>query len=210
MATTQEKVSLNLVVNKDTNKVLFAEAKKDFVDILCSFLTLPLGTIIRLVENESNMGPVTIGSLNSFYHSVEALDGGFRWRQGYNKQMLLRPRNTAEDFCKTLKVNIDDTPPRERFVYRGSFPECSQNGFVNDVATFVITDDLILMPKSVDYPRLAILQDLGIKGPFSLKEITVDVTKKKVLLLHPIIDCSFNSIFLLIFDINISYRYWIC
>jgi len=35
----EEQVSLKLVVNTETNKVLFAEASKDFVDILCSFLT---------------------------------------------------------------------------------------------------------------------------------------------------------------------------
>ncbi|KAG2404899.1 uncharacterized protein HKW66_Vig0245460 [Vigna angularis] len=190
MATTEAQVLLKLVVNKDTNKVLFAEAKKDLVDILCSFLTLPLGTIIRLVEYESNKGPVTIGSLNSLYHSVAALDDRNLWRQGYNKEMLLRPRNTAADFCNTLKVNIDDTPPRQTFVSPGSFSESSQNGFVHDVAIFVITDDLILMPKPVDYPRLAILRDLGIKGPFSLKEITVDVTKKKVL---DLLKCSLLS-----------------
>jgi len=58
MATTQEdvQVSLKLVVNKETNKVLFAEAEKDFVNVLCSLLTLPLGTITRLVENESIVG----------------------------------------------------------------------------------------------------------------------------------------------------------
>lgn len=37
-------VSLKLLVNTETNQVLFAEAGKDFVDILCGFLTLPLGT----------------------------------------------------------------------------------------------------------------------------------------------------------------------
>jgi len=199
MATTEAdvKVSLKLIVNKEIKKVLFAEAKKDFVDILCSFLTLPLGTIARLVENESNMGPLPIGSLNSLYHSVAALDSRCLWAQE-NKEMVLRPRNTAQDFCKTLKINIDDTHHTKRFFSTGSFFKCSENefnGFVNDATTFVITDDLILMPKSVDRTRLAQLQDLGIEGPISLKEMTVKVTKKKVLLLHLI---SLKHSFLLI------------
>ncbi|MCH90559.1 DUF674 family protein, partial [Trifolium medium] len=42
---TEEYVQLKLLINKESNKVLFAEAGKDFVDILCSFLTMPLGTI---------------------------------------------------------------------------------------------------------------------------------------------------------------------
>jgi len=196
-------VSLKLVVNKETNKVLFAEAEKDFVDVLCSFLTLPLGTIARLVENESTMGPVTIGSLNSLYHSVAALDNNFL----YHKQILLHPRYMAEDFCNSLKLNIDDTQPKIYFVCSGestyscdsicctsySYCRCgklrnrkaslksSPKGFVNDVATFVITDDLIVMPNSMDYSSFAHLQNSGIKYPCLLKEITVNVTRKKVL-----------------------------
>ncbi|MCI76672.1 DUF674 family protein, partial [Trifolium medium] len=36
---TEEHVSLKLLLNEKGDKVLFAEAGKDFVDILCSFLT---------------------------------------------------------------------------------------------------------------------------------------------------------------------------
>ncbi|MCI18299.1 hypothetical protein A2U01_0039453, partial [Trifolium medium] len=47
---TEELVSLKLLLNEKGNKVLFAEAGNDFVDVLFSFLTMPLGTIARLVE----------------------------------------------------------------------------------------------------------------------------------------------------------------
>jgi hypothetical protein len=47
--------------------VLFAEAGKDFVDVLISFLTLPLGTIARLVAKKCHMGPLKIASLSSLY-----------------------------------------------------------------------------------------------------------------------------------------------
>ncbi|XP_027903713.1 uncharacterized protein LOC114163607 [Vigna unguiculata] len=201
-------VSLKVVVNKETNKVLFAEAEKDFVDVLCSFLTLPLRTIARLVENESTMGPVTIGSLNSLYRSVAALDNNCLWQQE-DKKILLHPRNMAEDFCNSLKLNIDDTQPKIYFVCESisylcdsicctsnSYCRCgkprnqeaslksSLKGFVNDVATFVITDDLIVMPNSMDYSSFAHLQNSGIKHPCLLKEIIVNVTRKKVLHLH--------------------------
>jgi hypothetical protein len=46
-------------VEKGKNKVVYAEAGKDFVDALFSFLTFPLGTIARLVAKEdSNMEAV--------------------------------------------------------------------------------------------------------------------------------------------------------
>jgi len=56
--------------------VLFAEAGKDSVDILISLLTLPLGTIARLVAKKCDMGPLKIASLSSLklvdpYHISE-------------------------------------------------------------------------------------------------------------------------------------------
>jgi len=238
MATTPQAevgVPLKLVVNKETNKVLFAEARKDFVDVLFSFLTLPLGTIARLVGNESNIGPVKIGSLNSLYHSVAALDDNCLTAQAY-KERLLRPWNMAEDFCNTLKLNIDDTPLKQYFVCNNFcahtcsaimrctsnsvcscgravnqtvFLKSSANGFVNDDAIFVITDDLIVMPNSMDYLSFALVLKLGIKFPSSLKEITVNVTTKKVLHLHLISLIYTYFILVLLFHLIFEYQYFV-
>ncbi|PNX56665.1 hypothetical protein L195_g058319, partial [Trifolium pratense] len=108
---TEEEVTLKLLVNKDTNKVLFAEAGKEFVDALFSFLTFPLGTIARLVEKESSMGSLTIGCLNSLYHCVEDLEAEACLGTRMSKEMLLQPANSSECYCNTLKLNIDDTEP---------------------------------------------------------------------------------------------------
>jgi len=51
------------MVVKERSKVLYAEAGKDFVDVLFSFLTLPLGTIAVLVAKESNIEAVEFGSI---------------------------------------------------------------------------------------------------------------------------------------------------
>jgi len=192
---TDEHVSLKLVVNAETNKVYFAEAGKDFVDVLFSFMTLPLGTIARLIDKDSKMGPITLGSLNSLYHSVAHLDTQY-------KEMLLQPSNSAEDFCNTLKLNIDDTGPKKYFMCTHccsillSFTtlrkcRCANNltqevflkhfcnGFVKD-GVFIITDDLIVMPNSVDYATFSLFQNLGIRNPSSVKEMTINVTKEKV------------------------------
>jgi hypothetical protein len=117
---TEDNVQLKLLINEECNKVLFAEAGKDFVDILCSFLTLPLGTIARLVQKDSNMGQVTVGCLNSLYQSVADLDNGFL-RTDLIKEMLLYPKNSSEDYCSSLKLNIDDSPPTEYFICTGNY-----------------------------------------------------------------------------------------
>lgn len=199
---------LKLLVNKDTNKVLFAEAGKDFVDVLFSFLTLPLGTIARLVEKKSSMGPVSVGCLNKLYGSLRVFDKEYM-RMETTKEMLLQPKNSAENYCSNLKLNIDDTQPTKYFLctnFNGcSYPtylnlstnkKCgchyynysrsvslkySLDGFVKDGSSFVITDNLVVIPNSVQFTSLGLLQNLEITGASSVKEWTVTVTKDKVM-----------------------------
>ena len=45
-------VQVTLLRCKSTGRVLFLEAGKDFVDTLISFLTLPLGTVIKLILSQ--------------------------------------------------------------------------------------------------------------------------------------------------------------
>lgn len=91
----------------------FAEAGKDFVDILCSFLTLPLATFARLVQKESNMGTVTAGCLNSLYQGVENLDQQCLQTMT-NKELLLQP---SQSYSRTLKLNIDEyIEPKKYFI----------------------------------------------------------------------------------------------
>ncbi|GAU30288.1 hypothetical protein TSUD_385090 [Trifolium subterraneum] len=89
-------------------------AGKDFVDVLLSFLTLPLGTIARLVAKESNIEAVKFGSISSLYQSVKDLDQKYLWNPTC-KEMVLNPRNSMEGYCRKLRLNIDDTEPVEYF-----------------------------------------------------------------------------------------------
>ncbi|WVZ14424.1 hypothetical protein V8G54_011990 [Vigna mungo] len=107
---TEECITLKLIVLKEESKVIFAEAGKDFVDVLFSFLTLPLGTIARLVRKESKLQPSEVASFSSLYQSVENLDKEC-FSTDTCKEMLLCPRNSMEAYCRSLKINIDDTEP---------------------------------------------------------------------------------------------------
>ncbi|XP_058764027.1 uncharacterized protein LOC131637461 [Vicia villosa] len=204
---TEEPVLLKLLVDTETNKVVFAEAGKDFVDVLCSFLTLPLGTIARLIQKDSNIGPVKVGCLNSLYQSVSDLSKRYFLTKTH-KKMLLQPTNSSEDYCNSLRLNIDDTPPATYFLctipddsccgnglYTSSDNNCAggnplthsvflkhfHKGFVTSSASFVITDDLNVMPNSKHITSFGLLQNCGIKTTSSLKEMTFEVNKEKVL-----------------------------
>ncbi|WJX81931.1 hypothetical protein P8452_64751 [Trifolium repens] len=122
--------------------------------------------------------------------------------------MLLYPRNSSQDYCSSLILNIDDTEPTRYFMcsrlgdcqYRllSSFQnqrcECGSlldrpvlvqsdkvcEGFVKDSPTFIITDFLSVLPNSMD-TNFDLLKSFGIKSTSSLKEMTVSITEIQVL-----------------------------
>ncbi|KAL7086735.1 hypothetical protein ACP275_13G019200 [Erythranthe tilingii] len=120
--------SLKVYVNKQNTKVLFAEADRDFVEVLISFLTLPLGTIVRVLRKHygDDSAPV-FGSITSLYDGISKLDSVNFWTKGC-KEVLLNPiRSTFVDEYRNLKVDINDNQqPTESFTRCGS-PECGYN-----------------------------------------------------------------------------------
>ncbi|KAG5022579.1 hypothetical protein JHK82_018489 [Glycine max] len=155
-STQEEQISLKLLVYKKTNKVILAEAGKDFVDVLFCFLTMPLGTIARLVQT-SDLGPGGVGCLSSLYGSVTNL-------QDYDLLSAFKNEsfNCGDLLARSVSVKSDK-------VY---------NGFVKDVATFIVTDDLVVIPNAMD-SSFGVLQKFGVKSWSSIQEMTVNVTKKK-------------------------------
>lgn len=113
----EAEVSLKVVIDRVKKKVVFAEAGSDFVDILFSFLTLPMGTIVRRLANYSDPShrKVNIGGFNNLYESVINLDAMY-FATKKCKDMLLNTRNSAEVQCQNLKINIDDMKPIQYFI----------------------------------------------------------------------------------------------
>ena len=79
------KMKLKLVVDTKAKKVLFAEAGKDFIDILiclpshilmCDLFSFPVSTAVRLLK-EKNM----VGFLGDLYGSIENLPDAY-WDGG--------------------------------------------------------------------------------------------------------------------------------
>ncbi|KAH0461698.1 hypothetical protein IEQ34_009273 [Dendrobium chrysotoxum] len=69
MANLNSKITLKLLIDARSDKVLFGEAGKDFVDFMFSLLTLPLGSVIKLLSPST-----MIGSIGKLYQSVENLN----------------------------------------------------------------------------------------------------------------------------------------
>lgn len=112
-------------------RVIAAEANKDFVDILFSFLTFPIGTIIRLTKNNNQPMPMTSTCINNVYKSVENIDVNHLYTENC-KSMLLNPRNPCIEDCFKLKVKIDDSVSNKYF--KCSNENCSRKSWLVNVS----------------------------------------------------------------------------
>ncbi|KAK9700043.1 hypothetical protein RND81_08G213500 [Saponaria officinalis] len=85
--TNEKTVSLKLMINKRANKVAFAEAGQEFLDMIHRIMSLPLSTFTRLLSANGMGGPLnSISNLN------------FESGEGANSE--LKPRTTPEERVK--------------------------------------------------------------------------------------------------------------
>ncbi|XP_048323907.2 uncharacterized protein LOC107410943 isoform X2 [Ziziphus jujuba] len=190
MANKQEDniISLVVLVDKEKKRVIFAESDDDLVDTLFSFMTIPVGTIIRLSSDKS---AVKIGCINNLFKSVENIDDKHFHSRAF-KQMLLSPRNNAESHCSKLKLKIDQQTTRyfrcsettcfellshyegclcrcgglmdaEVSIRKGESKTLDKDGgvFVKGMSRFIISDDLQVMSMSTA-ASLSLVSKLGI------------------------------------------------
>ncbi|CAN6340247.1 unnamed protein product [Urochloa humidicola] len=90
------KISLKLLVNAKTKKVLFAEAGKEFVDFVFSLLTLPIGAVAKLVS-----AGTMHGSVGRLYQSVEHIGVSYL-QPGTDRSDLLQPKVLHPDARELL------------------------------------------------------------------------------------------------------------
>ncbi|XP_010232911.1 uncharacterized protein LOC104582979 [Brachypodium distachyon] len=85
MASTEKTttLSLKLLVDSKAQRVLYAEAGKDVVDFLFSLLTLPVGTVVKLLTADS-----MVGCVGNLYGSVDKLDTIYICRKDAKKSLL--------------------------------------------------------------------------------------------------------------------------
>ncbi|RWR83861.1 hypothetical protein CKAN_01263500 [Cinnamomum micranthum f. kanehirae] len=200
MAAKQMSMSLTLLVDKERKRVIYAESGKDFVETLLSFLTMPLGTVIKLSGKQSNMG-----SLTMLYQSLEDLDLEFLSTKSC-KDMLLHPKSSAVELYKNLHplVDIGATKPTQYYICSSTVEntQCccgktmgweisvkkdedvdadGRDGvFVKGKMRFMIRDDLQVSVVSSS-TFFAVLREFGISDASVLEERNVNVGEEEVL-----------------------------
>ncbi|KAK1355394.1 Tyramine N-feruloyltransferase [Heracleum sosnowskyi] len=89
------KISLKLLVDRNAKRVIFGEAGKEFVDFLFHFLSLPVGTVVKLLSKD-NM----VGSLGKIYESIEAMHANYL-EPNLNKDHVLNPKISSSPLADT-------------------------------------------------------------------------------------------------------------
>ncbi|KAI7743917.1 hypothetical protein M8C21_032028 [Ambrosia artemisiifolia] len=113
--TNEAKISIKVFIDNVKKRVVYAEADHSFVDILFSLVTLPLGTIVKMLGKHSDTKFEALGSLNNLYQSLQDFPESY-FATEECKFMLLNPRSLSYDLCKNLKLTIDDTKPVKYFI----------------------------------------------------------------------------------------------
>lgn len=198
MTTSEEtKLSMKLLIDTTARKVLFAEAEKDCVDFLFHILSLPVGTVTRLLKEKE----MKCGCLPNLYESVENLNDKYI-QSNQCKDILLKPKSSVGNISSVPFLLLNDVPTPERSFYCCSSnichftvsddpsalcPTCcysmsskltyvappvskeaeaATRGFVKDVMTYMVTDDLVVKPMST-------ISSIALLNKFSVRDIAV-------------------------------------
>lgn len=190
------KLSLKLLIDNNFNKVVFAEAGKEFVDFLFGYLQVPIGSIIGLLSKHDLVG---LGSLSRVYESIENLDPSFLQSKA-SKDSLLRPKPTFSSNTHTPQLLLNFVPPTPSTpsfafsppqstpgfgfaqVPKAPSTEEKETGYVRDVVTYMVMDDLTVKPMST-ISGVTLLTNLYVKDVSSLREKMVELDEKKVILI---------------------------
>lgn len=207
MATTSTtNVTLKLLIDTKGHKVLYAEAGKEFVDFLFTIMSLPVGTVIRLLTKD-----IMVGSLGKLYESIENI-GDIYMLPHRNKDTLLKPKAQIGSGDVSLLLANDESMAKKAYMCanyhryvaddpRAVCPQCKFHtstevpyvalqattdgssgggrGYVKDVVTYMIMDNLEVKPMST-ISCITMLNKFNVKEVGSLEEKVVQLGMDEV------------------------------
>nr|XP_048326395.1 uncharacterized protein LOC125421424 [Ziziphus jujuba var. spinosa] len=198
---TTSSVNLKLVIDSRGQRVLFAETGKDFVDFLSTLMSLPVGTVketllnpkapafngenpIPLLLPNNNIGHEHAGK-NMYVCSYIST-----YKHPYGGSGHLYVAHDSEAICPQCKnrmsvaVNnvVGGKKIGENELHATSSSSSSsssscgsgEGGFVKDVVTYLVMDDLEVSPMST-ISSIAILNKFNVKEVDTLKEKMVSI-----------------------------------
>ncbi|XP_020271463.1 uncharacterized protein LOC109846627 [Asparagus officinalis] len=147
---------LKLVIDRKTNKFLFAEAGTEVVDFLFSLLSLPLGSIIKLITKEKLMNTLFFTGTSSTPTPTPT-----------NGRKVYRCPNScassADVYAARCSCGLQMTAE-----------VVSMAVIVKGMVTYTVMDDLTITPMSA-FSSITMLAKFDVKDVGSLEERTVNL-----------------------------------
>ena len=199
MPMASSKMSLKLFIDKRSNRVLFAEASKEFIDFLFNILLLLVGTLITLLKQD-----IMLGSLGNIHDSIINLSLAYLEP---NKDSRLKPnvRISGDTVVPLRFSNILSSIDRK--FYDTKYPSCGSryssmrsklkfcppNGVKK--APCLVMNDLEVKPLST-VSVITLLNKFHLKKDGDLREKVVDLGMDEVCVYIYIYICQFFHHFL--------------
>ncbi|XP_057734809.1 uncharacterized protein LOC130950316 [Arachis stenosperma] len=205
---TKTSLSMKLLIDTKGKKVLFAEASKEVVDFLFTFLQLPLAIVVKLLTKED-----AVGCLGNLYSSVENLNHIYM-QPNLSKDLLLRPTvlgptspsisgllpsaagmitpklyGCNNSNCKTISdvynslcgtcTNYPYHNMTKETTYIKGRAYNNNNGFVKEAVSYMIMDDLVIKPISTISSITMLNNQFNGKNVAILKDAVVQLGMKE-------------------------------
>ncbi|XP_044508889.1 uncharacterized protein LOC123227834 [Mangifera indica] len=187
-----KKFKLKLPVDNEAKKVLFAEAGKEIADFLIYLLSLPVGTVARLLEKKS-----MVGCLGNLYQSIKERRNVYKCAYSSNSNVAENPKIVCPSCNRQMTREVPYLTASSKSVGT-STAAVGEGGFVKGVVTYVIMDNLVLKPMST-ISSIALLNKFNVKDVRSLEKKVVDFgVEEGVKLLKASLECRniLTSVFL--------------
>ncbi|OMP02652.1 hypothetical protein COLO4_10933 [Corchorus olitorius] len=194
-------VSLKLVIDTKGKRVVYAEAGKDFVDFVFNILSLPVGTVTSLLPKQDMagcLGDLYEGLVNLSGSYIEptnkdALLKPILCCYASSLSLLLPNMESKSTYlyscCRSnCQLNVSNDP-KSYCSYCGNFrslrlnfaketkrvsPDNNEGGFVKEVATYMIMDNLVVKPMAAA-SIISLLNEFNVQD-VAWSEIAEDVS----------------------------------
>ncbi|XP_057734799.1 uncharacterized protein LOC130950308 [Arachis stenosperma] len=202
-STKTNNLSMKLLIDTKAKKVLFAEASKEVVDFLFTLLQLPLATVVKLLTKEDAVGCLgnlysSVENLNHIYMQPNlskdlllnpTILGSSPSISGFlpSASGMITPKlygcnnsncNTISDVCysrcPTCTTSYMSKEMTTYFKGRAA-TAANNNGFVKEVTTYMIMDDLLIQPMSAISSINMLNKQFNVKNVGILKDTVVQL-----------------------------------
>lgn len=217
--TSDTKLSMKLLIDTKAGKVLFAEAEKDCVDFLFHILSLPAGTVISLLKEKGMSGSLpnlyeSVENLKDTYIQPNQCKDILlkpKSSAGISSAPFLLLSGDVPSHEKTFygcsnnssHSTVSDDPTAlctfcrysisRKLVYVAppvaSGATEATGGFVKDVVTYMVADDLVVKPMST-ISCIALLNKFNVRDVGLLEEEVVSFGMEEAL---ELLKASFES-----------------